>query len=163
MIRMLMYDPRQGGDARFQAMMRDLIKTYFNRDISTEDFKHAVEKHITPEMNLMGNGKLDWFFNQWVYGTEIPSYKFDYQFAPGEGGKVIMSGHLTQSGVSDKFRMVVPIYLDFGKGWVRLGTATVTGSSSVAFNNIQLSQAPRRAAVCALNDVLAVNIENTRK
>ena len=40
-----------GGDARFQAMMKDFVQTHFNQDVSTEDFKAIVEKHMTPEMN----------------------------------------------------------------------------------------------------------------
>ena len=27
---------------------------------------------MTRDMNLAGDGKLDYFFNQWVYGTDIP-------------------------------------------------------------------------------------------
>ena len=34
-----------------------------------------VEKHMTPEMDVEGNHRIDWFFNEWVYGTEIPRYR----------------------------------------------------------------------------------------
>ena len=44
----------------------------------TEDFKAVVEKHMTSGMDLDGNHKLDWFFNEYVYGTQLPNYKFDY-------------------------------------------------------------------------------------
>jgi len=80
MIRMMMYDQRTG-DTKFQAMMKDFVQTHFNKDVSTEDFKHIIEKHITPAMNVDHTGKMDWFFNEYVYGTEMPSYRFDY---PGE-------------------------------------------------------------------------------
>jgi len=46
MLRMLMYDSRDKSgdpDARFKAMMQDFVKTYFNQDASTDDFKRAVE------------------------------------------------------------------------------------------------------------------------
>ncbi|NNE98248.1 MAG: hypothetical protein HKN25_04425, partial [Pyrinomonadaceae bacterium] len=71
MLRMMMIDPKARGldkDKRFRAMMTDFIKTHYNQDVSTEDFKRAVEKHITPQMDLYQNGRMDWFFNQWVYG-----------------------------------------------------------------------------------------------
>jgi hypothetical protein len=29
-----------------------------------EDFKAMVEKHMTPEMDLEGNHRMDWFFNE---------------------------------------------------------------------------------------------------
>jgi aminopeptidase N len=76
MIRMMMYDHRGGGDARFREMMTDFVKTHFNQNVSTEDFKQSVEKHMTAQMDLDKNGRMDWFFNQWVYGTDIPAYRF---------------------------------------------------------------------------------------
>jgi len=156
MIRMLMYDPNKGGDARFITMMKDFVQTYFNQDISTEDLKRAVEKHITKEMDIDGNRKMDWFFDQWVYGTEMPSYRFDYKInADGS-----FSGKITQSNVSDKFVMRVPVYVDFGKGWARIGAATLSGSSSVDLNNLKLPKGAKRATICALNDVLAASIQS---
>jgi Carboxypeptidase regulatory-like domain/Peptidase family M1 domain len=162
MVRMMMYD-RQTGDAKFREMMTDFIKTHFNQDISTEDFKRAIEKHMLPSMDLDNNKRLDWFFNQWVYGTEVPSYKFEYSLADGGGGKAVLNGKITQAGVSDNFGMLVPVYVDFGKGWARLGAAAITGNSSVELKNLVLPQMPKRVAVCALNDVLATSIENTKR
>ncbi len=156
MLRMMMFDARNGGDARFREMMRDFVQTYFNQDVSTEDFKTIVEKHMTPQMNLSNNGRMDWFFNEWVYGTEVPSYKFDYKIN-SDGS---LSGRITQSGVSDNFAMIVPVYIDMGKGWAKLGSAQMVGNSSVDLNNVKLPAAPKRAAVCALNDVLATSISN---
>ncbi len=33
-----------------------------------------VEKHMTPEMAAFGGGTMDWFFDEYVYGTALPSY-----------------------------------------------------------------------------------------
>ncbi|HEX8160863.1 MAG TPA: carboxypeptidase regulatory-like domain-containing protein [Pyrinomonadaceae bacterium] len=159
MLRQMMYDSRQGGDKRFMAMMQDFIKSHYNKDVSTEDFRAAVEKHMTKAMDLDGTGRMDWFFNEWVYGTEIPTYKFEYQI---DGNT--FSGRVTQSGVSDDFKMSVPVYLDFGgKGWVRLGAANITGNKTVDISNIQLPQPAKRAALAAYDDVLALKIENVKK
>jgi len=156
MLRQMMFDPRNGGDKKFMAMMQDFLKSHYNQDVSTEDFKQIVEKHMTKQMDLDGTGRMDWFFNEYVYGTEIPTYEFQYQLGPGG----TLSGRITQSGVSDKFKMLVPLYLDFGKGWARLGSATLLGNSSVDLKDIKLPQAPRHAAICVYDDVLAVNIHN---
>ena len=155
MLRMMMFK-QTTRDTAFQAMMRDFVQTYFNKDVSTEDFKRIVEKHITPEMNVTQDGKMDWFFNEWVYGTEIPSYKLEYKI----GSDGTLSGRITQSGVSNNFAMVVPLYADFGKGWAKLGSATLVGNSSVDLGNLRLPSVPKKAAICALNDVLAISIEN---
>jgi hypothetical protein len=162
MLRMMMFDPSQGGDARFQAMMADFVKTYYNKDITTEDFKRIVDKHMPPQMDLGGNGRMDWFFDQWVNGTQIPSYRFDYQFGEANG-QTVLNGRITQSGVADDFRMKVPVYVDFGKGWERLGSAAILGNKPVDLANIPLPGKPRRAAICALNDVLALNVENNKQ
>ena len=157
MLRMMMMDQHKGGgDARFQAMMKDFVTTHFNQDVSTEDFKAIVEKHMTPEMNIDNNGKMDWFFNQWVYGTEIPAYKFEYKVS-SDG---MLNGKITQSGVSDDFAMLVPIYVDMGKGWSRLGSARMIGNTTVEIKNLKLPATPKRVATCAMHDVLATSIEN---
>jgi hypothetical protein len=38
-----------------------------------------VEKHMTPGMDLDHNHKMDWFFNEYVYGTDLPQYHFESQ------------------------------------------------------------------------------------
>lgn len=158
MLRMMMYEQGKGGDERFQVMMKDFVKTYFNQPISTEDFKAIVEKHMTKEMDVYGNGKMDWFFNQWVYGTQMPAYRLEYNVT-SDG---VMSGKITQSGVTDDFIMLVPIYLDFGKGWSRLGSAKMVGNGSVDITNLKLPAVPKRVALAAMQDVLATSIETSK-
>ena len=157
MLRMMMWEQKTG-DAAFQKMMQDFVRTNFNKDVSTEDFKAMVEKHITPAMDVDGNGRMDWFFNEWVYGTEMPTYKLEYSMS-GDS----LTGHITQSGVSDKFTMLVPVYLDFGKGWQRLGSATIRGNSTVELGKIRMPQPPKRVALCAYKDVLALGVENQKQ
>ncbi len=158
MIRQMMFDQSSGGDKRFMTMMQDFIRSHYNQDVSTEDLKQIVEKYMTKPMDLDGNGKMDWFFNEYVYGTEMPSYRLEYQL--GNGGTTI-SGRITQSGVSDNFKMLVPVYVDYGKGFVRIGSATVIGSSSVDLKDVRLPRAAKRAALCALDDVLALSIRTS--
>jgi hypothetical protein len=57
--------------------------------------------------------------------------------------------------------MVIPLYLDFGKGWTRLGSATLQGNSSVDVN-VKLPSVPKRTAIAALNDVLVMSIQNNK-
>ena len=44
MLRMMMYDQRHDGDSRFKTMMKDFVKTHYNQDVSTEDFKRVGRK-----------------------------------------------------------------------------------------------------------------------
>jgi hypothetical protein len=159
MIRMMLWD-RKTGDQNFRDTMQDFVKTYANRAATTEDFKAMVEKHMTPEMDIEGNHRMDWFFNEYVYGTALPSYKLDYSFDKDSSGDVVFGFKITQSGVDDKFRMIVPIYLELADGrTVNLGRARITGNTSVEQKvPIRgLKTAPKRALVNYNYDVLASN------
>jgi hypothetical protein len=157
MVRMMMYE-RQGGDQRFKDTMHDFVATYAGKAATTEDFKAVVEKHMTPGMDLEGNHKLDWFFNEYVYGTQLPNYKFDYSFDPGPDGDFILNLKLNQSGVGTEFRMLVPIYLELANGQiVRLGSARPTGNvtldQKVPLKGVK--ERPKRAMINYNFDVLA--------
>jgi aminopeptidase N len=157
MLRMMMYS-NQTGDQDFKAMMHDFVQTYSGHPVTTEDFKGVVEKHMTPEMQRIGAGKMDWFFNEYVYGTALPTYKVDSSFEKNGAGDMVMSMKLTQSGVDASFRMLVPVYLELADGRVaNLGRITILGNSSeaikVPLNGIK--DTPRRAMVNYYDDVLA--------
>ncbi len=81
MVRMMMWTPKEG-DARFIATMHDFLQTYRLKAATTEDFKAIVEKHMSPAMDLDRNHRMDWFFNEYVYGTDLPNYHFESQVTP---------------------------------------------------------------------------------
>jgi hypothetical protein len=157
MIRMMMWDSKTA-DQNFKNTMQDFVKTYANQAATTEDFKAIVEKHMTREMDLEGNRRMDWFFNQYVYGTALPSYKLESSLGKNSAGDVVLNFKLTQSNVEKNFRMLVPIYLEMMDGRVmHLGRARIAGDmtleQSVPLNG--LKTAPRRALVNYYDDVLA--------
>src|SRR6266545_3041382 len=156
MLHQMMYD-RQNGDKAFIEMMQDFVKTYYNRNASSEAFKKIVDKHMIPQkMDLTGNKTMDWFFLQWVYGTEIPRYRLDYTLTPQDGGKCLLTFKITQSDVSQGFKMPVPIYLELdGSKIVRLGDVKMFGSSTSDEIKVTLPQKPKRVLINANYDVLA--------
>jgi len=159
MIRMMMWD-RKTGDQNFKTAMQDFVKTYSGKAATTEDFKAMMEKHMTPEMDLEGNHRLDWFFNEYVYGTALPTYKFDSTFDKDANGDVVFGFKVTQSGVDDKFRMIVPIYLELADGHtVNLGRARLIGNTTVdqKVPLKGLKDMPKRAFLNYNDDVLASN------
>jgi len=162
MLRAMMYD-RKTGDQAFIEMMHDFVKTHFNQNASTESFKRVVEKHMTPGMDIDGNKRMDWFFDEWVYGTELPRYKMEYSLTPDASGKVLLKLSVTQSGVSDRFKMLVPVYLDFDGKITRLGEATVIGNSTTPEFKVMLPQKPKRVLINAFHDVLAAESISAQK
>ena len=158
MIRMMMSD-RRTGDQNFKETMQDFVKTYSGKAATTEDFKAMVEKHMTPEMKGFG-GNMDWFLDEYVDGTAIPSYQFSYSFENSPEGDVVLAFKATQSNVDDHFRMLVPIYLELADGrTVNLGRARLTGKTTIDQNvPIKgLKEKPRRAMLNYMDDVLASN------
>ena len=157
MLRMMMRDNRTG-DQHFKETMQDFVKTYTNKAATTEDFKAMVEKHMTHEMDLEGNQKMDWFFNEYVYGTALPTYKLDSSFDTGADGDVVLSVKITQSNVDDKFHMLVPLYLELADGnMFFLGRARLTGNTSIE-QKVPLKglkTKPKRALINYYDDVLA--------
>jgi Peptidase family M1 domain len=159
MIRMMMWNAQTGDDA-FKQLMHDFVKTYAGRSASTEDFKAMVEKHMTPDMNAAGNGKMDWFFNEYVYGTALPAYNFTSSFEKDASGKIIFNYKLIQSGVDDNFRMVVPVYFELADGrHVTLGHIMVKGNNAIE-GKVPLTgikDVPKSAVINYQDDVLASN------
>jgi aminopeptidase N len=158
MIRMMMWD-RQTGDKRFKETMHDFVTTYSGKSATTEDFKAMVEKHMTREMDMEGNQKMDWFFDEYVYGTQLPAYKLDYSFDTGADGDVVFSFKITQSKVNENFRMPVPIYFELADGNVAfVGRAKLMGDSSMEQKVPMkgLKAKPRRALLNYYDDVLAL-------
>ena len=152
MLRSIMYSP-QDGDKPFIAMMHDFVESHGDKPASTESFKAVVQKHMSKTMDIAGNGRIDWFFNEWVYGTEIPKYHMDYQITPADSGKANLHMTITQSEVDDNFLMLVPVFADFGKGMVRIGQLGVKGNSSRSVD-VPLPMQPKKVALNAYKDIL---------
>ena len=152
MLRSMMYDSEEK-DKAFIGMMHDFVESHREKAASTESFKAIAEKHMTKQMDIGRNGRLDWFFDEWVYGTQVPRYHFEYQLAPADAGKVKLHMTITQSAVDDHFAMLVPVYADFGKGMVRFGQVGMVGNSTRGVD-VMLPGQPKKVALNAYKEVL---------
>ena len=128
------------------------------KSATTEDFKAMIEKHMTPEMNLQGNGKMDWYFDDYVYGTQVPTYRTDSTFDIGSDGDVVLNLKVTQSNVDDRFRMLVPLYVETAEGNIGfLGRVRITGSKTleqkIPLRGLKVK--PKRLVLNYYDDVLA--------
>jgi hypothetical protein len=132
MLRVMLRQDGQNSDAKFLAMLNEFMTTYDGKAASAWDFRRAVEKSI--------GKKLDWFFDQWILDTGIPTYVVDYKIDEA-GNQYTLRGTITQSGVPDGFMMPVPIYADDAY----LGTIQV-GESDGQFR-FQVSKKPERVLI----------------
>jgi hypothetical protein len=158
MVRMMMWSTSDG-DARFKATMHDLLESHRMQAATTEDFKAVVEKHMSQGMDLDANHKMDWFFNEYVYGIELPAYHFQGQVTQ-DGDKSVLHFTLAQSGVSPGFKMMVPVYLEYVDGKVsRLGSVNIIGSNTIE-KTVPLGKLPavvKRVSINYYYDVLSVD------
>jgi hypothetical protein len=114
-------------DARFEAMLRSVLVDHRYHAVSADDLQRAAEKEMTSAMDLEGNKKLDWFFDEWVRQTGIPRYSTEFQ-AHAHGQDFLVSGKLHQDNVQDYFIASVPIYgATSGGKPALLGTVVATG------------------------------------
>src|SRR5579872_2346104 len=127
MLRMQLMSPRDADpDHAFKDMMQDYCKTFDNKPASTEDFKAIVEKHMTSGMDLDRNHKMDWFFNEYVYGTGEPQYNFHATIEATLDGKTHIKGEITRAGVPDNWKDAVPLYAHIGDKTVKMGLISIT-------------------------------------
>jgi Peptidase family M1 domain/Carboxypeptidase regulatory-like domain len=152
MLRSMMYS-LDDQDKAFIAMMHDFVETHREQAATTESFKAIAEKHMTKLMDLGRNGRLDWFFDEWVYGTQVPRYHFEYHVAPADGGKVKLHMTVTQSEVDEHFAMLVPVFSDFGSGMIRIGQIGIVGNTTRSVDVLLPSQ-PKKVALNAYKDIL---------
>ncbi len=124
MIRYLMHDYKTASDDRFAIFLRDLLAKYKDKPITTDDLKFLLELHI--------GGDMDWFFNQWVYGTDVPRYIFSYESNPTNDGQYAVKCFVQQQNVPADFKMLVPITVLFEgdrfihfKAWVDQPLTTI--------------------------------------
>ncbi len=108
MLRMAMYDWNTGSDEAWRVMMRDFVATHAGGEATTESFRSTVEKHFGEDMG--------WFFDQWVYGTAVPTYRYAWKVETAIDGQRSLRLRVRQSVEPDvPFRMFVPLRVELGE------------------------------------------------
>jgi hypothetical protein len=118
--------------------------------VSTADFRRLAEEFLprnTPERDLEN------FFDQWVYGTGIPSLNLTHS-SKGKPPAVRFSATVTASGLPPGLTATVPVRLEWPKRppvehWVRV-------DAEGGELQLKLPQAPARVLLNPANSVLAV-------
>jgi aminopeptidase N len=154
MLRGLMTDPSTGSDERFFSLLRGFVATYQGMDVSTEDFIRYAEKYMSHVSDLENNRRLDWFFNEWVYETGVPTYKLQSSVVQLSPKKFLVQGAITQSGVSSDFEMLVPVVAEVGKD-KRASLGRVPVSEDGGRFKFTTTERPKRVAI-DVDNLLAI-------
>ena len=123
MLRGMLIDLQTMNEDRMVNMMHDFFNTYKNKNASTNDFKQVADKHFGEDMS--------WFFNQYVYSTDIPKYKFYYTTKKSEDGKFIVTLRVKQEEVPESFKMYVPIKIILDDGAIGRIRFLVSGKETI--------------------------------
>jgi Peptidase family M1 domain len=146
MLRVLMLDLRTKQEDRFTETMRDYYASFRGKAATTEDFQRVVERHAGIPM--------DWFFDQWVKGTAIPTYHVAWAGQPADGGKYSVRFRITQEHVPSDFRMPVLVSVGLGDGRFAHFRIDVHGDQK-DYTSPLLPGEPKEVKFNELNSVLA--------
>jgi aminopeptidase N len=115
MLRNFMIDLATMNEDHFLKMMRDWYHLNKGKKTTTQDFKLHVENYTGIDMT--------WFFDQYIYGHELPTYEFSYDLQIREDGQYLATCHVEQIDVPAGWIDYIPIEIEFndgGKAYLRL-------------------------------------------
>jgi hypothetical protein len=144
MLHFLFTDTQTGNGDAFFAMMKDFVGRYRNNVASTEDFMMVANEHFvkTSIAKKFGLKDLNWFFRQWVYETDLPSYTMDYTLQDQTDGTCVVSGTIKQENAPTNWAMVLPVIFSLGEDRVARTTVAAVGPKSEF--SIKLPRRPQR-------------------
>ncbi|MGH1362960.1 MAG: M1 family aminopeptidase [Calditrichia bacterium] len=99
-------------EQRFTDIVRGFFQENIGKRVSTEDFQHWVEAQTGEE--------LDWFFEQWVYGTEIPEYRVASKISETSDGQWLVELQVERCDVSAQFQMPMLVGIEYAKEQIEM-------------------------------------------
>ncbi len=140
MLRTLLLDLKGMNEDRFTKVMQTYYSTYRGKSASTADFQRVAEQ-VTGQ-------QLGWFFDEWIYRSDIPTYKVAWKAENAADGKVQVTLRVRQEQVPPDFLMYVPVTLDLGSNQFARLRVKVTGAESM----IALPLMPAKPKSVKFND-----------
>lgn len=136
----------RGSEEPFFEMMREFVEASRTRRTCTEDFRLAVERSLGLPM--------DWFFDQWVYGTGIP--KLEVRWVRTEGGYTFT----VEQDPATEYQLLLPVTFHFSGKEVAGGILKVKpGTSKI---HVPMDRTARTIGVNEKEEVLAIVTTRSR-
>ena len=147
MLRIMMLDLNTKKDDRFSAMMRDFHDTFKGKSATTDDFRRLLEGHL-------GGVSMSWFFDQWVKGTAIPTYRVAWTDEATPDGRHRVRLRVTQEDAPPDFQAWILVSADLGQNRFANFRIKVTGAQN-EYTSPVLPAAARAVTFNELHSVLA--------
>ena len=147
MLRSILLQKTHNDDV-FLKILRDYVHDYAGKLATTADFQKIVERDAP--------GNWNWFFDDWVYGAEIPTVRWSYKVEP-DGNAFLLTLNVKRADVSPEFLVVAPVRLEFeGNKFATIFVAVKEESVTI---RRQLPMKPRNVVFAPDHSLLA----NVRK
>lgn len=158
MLHFMLTDHETGDEKLFSTMMTDFVERYRNKTASTDDFRNVANEFFAKSQIARNNrlANLNWLFSQFVYQTAFPSYEMEYKLQDQPGGRVIISGTVSQKNAPSDWIMVLPVKFSFAEKQFAVGTVLVQGPYSPF--QIELPARPKKVELDPDRWILAEGI-----
>jgi hypothetical protein len=107
---------KDGNDQGFWVLLQDFLNEHRYGLASTADFMSMTSERL--------GMRLDWFSDQWLYGTEIPSVKWTHSVTQ-QAGRTVVTVDVEQQGTS--YYLVIPVYVELKDGRTAVMPIVVDG------------------------------------
>ncbi len=145
MLHFLFTDPNSGSGQAFFDMMKDFVDRYRNSAASTEQFAAVAGEHFarTSIAQKFGMKDLNWFFSQWVWQKNLPSYRLEYSIQDAPDGGALLKGTVFQENAPENWGMPLPLAIRFPGGQLAITSILAMGAQRAV--NIRLPRKPESA------------------
>lgn len=146
MLRNMMLNLETMNEDAFYNMLSDWYLSHKGLQVTNADFQRHVEKHLGSDMS--------WFFDQWIYGNSLPTYKFSHQTDKDADGKYVTKCRIITENVDEGFQMYVPLEIELTKdrkAYMRL----LVDRPDFEFSLPPLDKKPRKLKLNPFESVLA--------
>jgi hypothetical protein len=146
MLRNLLIDLKTMKEDTFVSMMKEFYGANRGSSVCTQDLRQLTEKYTNIDMG--------WFFDQWVFRSDLPTYEFSYDVEKDDGGTFTARCTVITTGVSEDFQMYVPLEIEIDEG-SRAYIRIYINRPNYEFSLPGLPQKPRKLRLNPFESVLA--------
>ncbi len=144
-------NPATAGQDLFRAVLADFYRAHAGGRASTADFIAAVER--------VTGSRWGWFFDQWVFGRGTPTLTWAWQVSETKNpqGAHDLVIDLEKSDVPADFKVMVPVWVDFGGD--RVSQVLLPLDQASKRFQFPVPQKPERLLINPRHEVLAQILE----
>ncbi|HUT04764.1 MAG TPA: M1 family aminopeptidase [bacterium] len=145
------------GDKAFMSYERNLVKSLYWKRATTSDFVNVLEQTIGKDnmLALFGKDNMQWFFDQWIYGTGIPSYEYGYKIS-GNTAKIRIKH------IDVQFRVRIPIWVYDKSGEKYAIPILLTGEKPIEEFELKLRGPAKKIVLDEFGAVLTRKIKKVK-